>query len=162
MDCIELDPNLRHRLKYNFGERKEVLRSEHRSIRAKYKYCQEHFDRGYEYYNDKTRNYESLPSNDLERLKDIDAELNTFFANGIQIVHDNFLTYNPFKQYDLIIMNPPFSNGDKHLLKALDVQKNGGNIICLLNAETIRNPYTETRKELIRQLEKHPHTIEYI
>lgn len=91
-----------------------------------------------------------------------DAEYKTFFDKGIHIVHDNFLTYTPFKQYDLIIMNPPFSNGDRHLLKALDIQKNGGNIVCLLNAETIRNPYTETRRELLRQLEKYPHTIEYI
>jgi hypothetical protein len=162
VDCIEIDPHLRQILKYNFGERKEVLRREHRSIRDKYKYCQEHFKKSYEYYNESTRNYEQLPPADLKRLKDIDAELDTFIKNGIQIVHDNFLTYNPFKQYDLIIMNPPFSNGDKHLLKALDIQKNGGNIICLLNAETIRNPYTETRKELLRQLKKHHHTIEYI
>lgn len=91
-----------------------------------------------------------------------DAEYKTFFDRGIHIVHDNFLTYTPYKQYDLIIMNPPFSNGDRHLLKALDIQKHGGNIVCLLNAETIRNPYTETRKELLRQLEKYPHTIEYI
>ena len=35
-------------------------------------------------------------------------------------------------------MNPPFSNGDKHLLKALKMQEKGGAIICLLNAETIR------------------------
>jgi hypothetical protein len=91
-----------------------------------------------------------------------DAEYKTFFEKGIHIVHDNFLTYTPFKQYDLIIMNPPFSNGDKHLLKALDMQKNGGNIVCLLNAETIRKPYTETRKELLRQLKKYPYTVEYI
>lgn len=162
IDCIEIDPNLRQILKYNFGEREEVLKKEHRSIRDKYKYCEEHFNKGWIYYNDNTRQYEPLRSNDIERLKEIDAELNTIFANGIHIVHDNFLTYTPFKQYDLIIMNPPFSNGDKHLLKALEMQKSGGNIVCLLNAETIRNPYTETRKELLRQLEKYPHTIEYI
>lgn len=50
-------------------------------------------------------------------------------------------------------MNPPFSKGDEHLLKALDMQKNGGYIICILNAETIRNPYTLKRKELVRRLE---------
>lgn len=121
VDCIEIDPNLREILKYNFS-------SERRR----------QFDR----FND--------------------AEYKTFFDKGIHIVHDNFLTYTPFKQYDLIIMNPPFSNGDRHLLKALDMQKHGGKIVCLLNAETIRNPFTETRKELLRQLKKHPHTIEYI
>ena len=59
-------------------------------------------------------------------------------------------------------MNPPFSEGDKHLLKALDIQKNGGRIICLLNAETIRNPYTSTRKALITELNKYEHTISFI
>ena len=57
-------------------------------------------------------------------------------------------------------MNPPFSNGDKHLLKALQMQEKGGNIVCLLNAETLRNPYTESRKELIRQLDKYDADIE--
>lgn len=120
VDCIEIDPNLRAVLKYNFGERKKQFDS----------------------WNSK--------------------EYSEFFQDGIHIVHDDFFTYTPFKQYDLIIMNPPFSNGDKHLLKTLDIQKKGGNIVCLLNAETIRNPYTETRKELIRQLNKYNAQIEYI
>lgn len=42
------------------------------------------------------------------------------------------------------------------------MQEKGGNIICLLNAETLKNPYTETRKELLKQLNKHNATIEYI
>lgn len=42
--------------------------------------------------------------------------------DNIHIVHDDFLTYQAFKQYDLIIMNPPFSNGDVHLLKAFDMR----------------------------------------
>lgn len=91
-----------------------------------------------------------------------DSEYQTFFENGIHIVHDDFLTYNSFKQYDLIIMNPPFSNGDKHLLKALKMQEKGGSIVCLLNAETIRNPYTQLRKTLVEQLERYNATIEYI
>ena len=39
-------------------------------------------------------------------------------------------------------MNPPFSEGDKHLLKAINIMKNGGQIVCILNAETIKNPYS--------------------
>lgn len=162
VDCIEIDPNLRQILKYNFGEREEVLKREHRGIRNKYKYCEDNYKSGWVYYNDDTKKYEPLPSNDIERLREIDIELDTIFAHEIHIVHDDFLTYNPFKQYDLIIMNPPFSNGDKHLLKALKMQEKGGSIICLLNAETLRNPYTETRKELVRQLNKYNAQIEYI
>jgi hypothetical protein len=79
-----------------------------------------------------------------------------------RLVHDDFLTYSSFKRYDAIIMNPPYSSGDKHLLKALDLQKQGGKIVCLLNAETLKNPYTNTRKELVRKLEEYNAEIEYI
>lgn len=120
VDCIEIDPNLRQILKYNFSDERE---------------CQ--FD-----YNDAEREY--------------------FFNKGIHIIHDDFLTYSPYKRYDLIIMNHPFSNGDKHLLKALKMQEKGGNIICLLNAETLKNPYTESRKSLLELLNKYNAQIEYI
>ncbi len=72
----------------------------------------------------------------------------------IRVVHDDFLTYETFKRYDLVIMNPPFSNGDKHLLKALRLVRGGGRLVCILNAETMRNPYTNARKELAKRLEE--------
>ena len=162
IDCIEIDPNLRQILKYNFGERKNELREQSKKIRSKYKYCEHRYSKGWVYYNDNTKNYEPLPENDSKKIKEIEKEEKTFFCNGIHIVHDDFLTYNPYKRYDLIIMNPPFSDGDKHLLKALKMQEKGGNIICLLNAETLRNPYTETRRELLRLLDEHNAIIEYI
>lgn len=59
-------------------------------------------------------------------------------------------------------MNPPFSNGDKHLLKALEIQRYGGYVVCLLNAETIRNPYTESRRHLVSLLERYNADIEYL
>ena len=83
-------------------------------------------------------------------------------GKGYRTVHNDFLTYNSFKRYDLIIMNPPFSTGDKHLLKAIEMQESGGQIVCLLNAETFRNPYNNTRKDLVRKLEDHNAEIEYV
>lgn len=80
----------------------------------------------------------------------------------LRLVHDNFLTYNTYKKYDAIIMNPPFSNGDKHLLKAIEIQQSGGKIVCLLNAETLKNPYSNIRKELINQLQKYNAEVEYL
>ena len=50
-------------------------------------------------------------------------------------------------------MNPPFSAGAAHLLKALDIMKDGGKVACILNAETIRNPYTNERKALVQKLD---------
>lgn len=78
------------------------------------------------------------------------------------VVHDNFLTFRTFKKYDLIVMNPPFSTGAAHLLKALSIaEKNGGNIVCILNAETIKNPYTNERKSLQKKLEELQAEIEF-
>lgn len=83
-------------------------------------------------------------------------------GKGYRVVHDDFLTYNSLKRYDLIVMNPPFSQGEKHLLKAIQMQENGGKIICLLNAETLRNPCNNSRKELLQKLEQYNAEIEYI
>ncbi len=151
VDCIEIDPNLRAILKYNFSaERKREILSRENEIEKS------------RVYNRELHKYEELTPTLAREYRTLKAERLTFFENGIHIVHDDFLTYSPYKQYDLIVMNPPFSNGDKHLLKALKIQEKGGSIICLLNAETIKNPYTDTRRELINLLNKHNATITYI
>lgn len=73
-----------------------------------------------------------------------------------RLVHDDFLTFDTYKHYDLILMNPPFCNAERHLIKAIQMQKKyGGNIICILNAETIRNPYSLERKQLAQMLEEY-------
>lgn len=59
-------------------------------------------------------------------------------------------------------MNPPFNKGDQHLLKAMELMKGtGGQIICILNAETIKNPYSLYRQDLKNKLEKYEAEIEY-
>lgn len=75
-------------------------------------------------------------------------------GKGYKILADDFLTYQPLHSFDLIIMNPPFSNGDEHLLHAWEIMHTG-DIVCLLNAETIRNPYTQKRKLLKQIIEQH-------
>lgn len=84
-------------------------------------------------------------------------------GKNYRVVHNDFLTYDTMKEYSLIIMNPPFSNGCKHLLKALEMQsRTGGAVICLLNAETIRNVYTNERLDLQRKLTEYNAEIEFI
>lgn len=165
IDCIEIDGNLRQILKYNFSKEAEMeITLKKENVTQKYgRYVEKAWNsHKYHYYNDK-REKIFLPDEEQLKLEKLDDELAGFFRpDGIHIVHDDFLTYQAYKEYDLIIMNPPFSNGDKHLLKALDIQKNGGSIICLLNAETIRNPYTESRKQLAKLLERYEADIEYI
>lgn len=95
----------------------------------------------------------------IERDSDLAALLR---GKGLLVVHDDFLTFHTRKQYDLCIMNPPFDNGDEHLLHALSLMERGGQIVCLLNAETIRNPYTNRRKVLAQNLREHNARIEFI
>lgn len=84
-------------------------------------------------------------------------------GKNFRVVYNDFLTYSTMKEYDLIIMNPPFSNGCKHLLKALEMQqRNGGAVVCLLNAETLKNLCTNDRLDLQRKLTEYNAKIEYI
>lgn len=93
-------------------------------------------------------------------LVEIDEKCAAYLKHqGGNVIADDYLRLKTFKRYDLIVMNPPFSEGVKHLLKAVEMQKYGGQIVCLLNAETINNPYTLERKALLDQIEKYGATV---
>ena len=120
------------------------------------KIANDYFENKYRYWNSDKLEL------DIDCIE-IDAELQaTLKGQNLKLIHDDFLTFNTFKRYDLIVMNPPFSNGCKHLLKAIRMQKDGGGIVCLLNAETIRNPYSNERKELCQLLDEYNATIEFL
>ncbi len=110
--------------------------------------------------------YSSLP--DIDCIE-IDPNLRAILKNNIaekygnvRIVYDDFLSFKTFKKYDLIVMNPPFQDGARHLLKALEMQKSGGSIICILNAQTIKNPHTEVQKALVAQLNRYSAHITFL
>lgn len=94
---------------------------------------------------------------------EIEPELRSILkGKGLRVVYDDFLRFHTYKHYDLICMNPPFSEGAKHLLKALEIQQqSGGKIFCLLNAETIKNPCNNERKDLLRKLSEVNADIQY-
>ena len=144
IDCIEIDPHLQQVLKYHFSEEAhEALYSEFSEL-----------DR---------ISYKEITSEQKERRSNLRKELDVWGkAEQVRLVGDNFLKYHTHKYYSWIVMNPPFSNGDLHLLHALQLQKDGGNIVCLLNAETIRNPYTKTRVLLMQKLEEYGAEIEFL
>ena len=79
------------------------------------------------------------------------------------VVWDDFMTFKPLMPYSKIIMNPPFHAGAKHLLKALQILTEGGEVVCILNAETIKNPFSRERQDLIRKLESlEEYTTEFV
>lgn len=93
---------------------------------------------------------------------EIDTDLQaTLRGKKIKVIDNDFLNFAGPDKFDLIIANPPFNEGDKHLLKAIDIMYRG-EIIFLLNAETIKNHYTILRKELVKKLSALNADIEYI
>jgi hypothetical protein len=95
--------------------------------------------------------------------REIDADLQHILkGEQFRVVHNDFLTFDTYKRYDLVIMNPPFSCGDRHLLHALKFVKGGGQLVCLLNAETLKNPFTNIRQDLSRRLSELKADIRFI
>lgn len=94
---------------------------------------------------------------------EIDSDLCAVLRNKHYFtVNQDFLKYNTLKRYDCILMNPPFAQGEHHLLKALKLIENGGQCVCILNAETLKNPYTNWRQELLNLLSYYNADVEYI
>jgi hypothetical protein len=85
----------------------------------------------------------------------------TLVGKKIPVIDDNFLTYSGSTHFDLIMANFPFSDGEHHLTKVLDIIF-CGQLVCLVNAETLKNPHTNIRKVLAHRLEKLNAEIEYI
>ena len=116
--------------------------------------------RGYPVYDEHSRK-EAIRTGDVDCIETDPTLRATLEGQGFRVIHDDFLTFQTQKRYDLILMNPPFDRGAEHLLKAIEIQQNGGRIACILNAETIRNPYTLTRQRLAKELAAHGATVTY-
>jgi phospholipid N-methyltransferase len=103
-----------------------------------------------------------------EKKYDIDCiEINSDLrfilqGKGFRVVCDDYLNYDSFKQYSLIVANYPFSEGDKHLKKSLDMISHGGQLVAIIGANTLKNPYSNLRKELVQKLEELNASIEYL
>jgi len=144
IDFCEIDPYLRQITKYNFSrEKREEIAGQWHPLQM--------------------RSYSALSESEKREYKRLETELDLFCKTEVRCVHDDFLTYRTYKHYDLILMNPPFADGDLHLLRAIEMQqRQGGTIICLLNAETIRNPYTATRAQLAAKLNELQAEVEIV
>lgn len=101
----------------------------------------------------------------IDAIENDERLVSHLIGEGISVVWDDFLTYETYKEYDHIVMNPPFSNGVDHVLKALDIaekQLSCCEIYAILNKETLNNAYSTKRQELLRKLEGHGAEINYV
>lgn len=80
--------------------------------------------------------------------------------HGLRVVGLDFLGFEGGHCYTHVVMNPPFAAGAKHVLKAWDMLWEG-EIVAILNAQTLRNPFSAERKRLLQLVEDHG-SVEYI
>jgi len=96
-----------------------------------------------------------------------DSQLANFLMGaGHTVVWSDFLTYETYREYNAIVMNPPFSSDDKHLLHAIRLASKqitkDCEIYAIINAETVKNPFSTSRKELARLLDAYGARIEFV
>lgn len=97
----------------------------------------------------------------IEKNEDLCAILQ---SKGLAVVANDFLEFNTNTEYSHIIMNPPFDTGDKHLLHAIELaerQIEPCAISCILNANTLENTYSDSRKALLSKIELYGGVITY-
>lgn len=78
------------------------------------------------------------------------AELAKIAKTKGKFLKADFLTVesSDISHIDLIVMNPPFTADEKHIIHAYNIAPAGCKIISLANANTINNAYSASRKEL--------------
>ena len=73
---------------------------------------------------------------------------------GVNVVGIDFLEFQSAPIYSHILLNPPFRVGVKHALKAWDILWDG-EIVAILNAESLRNAFSSDRQRLLQLIAKH-------
>ena len=73
---------------------------------------------------------------------------------GFNVVGLDFLQFGDGSIYSHVLMNPPFAEGVKHVLKAWDMMWDG-EIVAIINAETVRNLCSAERELLASLIERH-------
>jgi hypothetical protein len=79
---------------------------------------------------------------------------------GLNVVGLDFHQFEGGAAYSHVIANPPFSQGAAFLLKAWDMLWTG-EIVMIINAETVRNPFSADRKRIVDLIAKHG-SVEFI
>lgn len=84
---------------------------------------------------------------------EIDSRLRQVLGDKCEIIGTDFLQVSSeqVSHIDMIVMNPPFSNADEHILHAWEIAPAGCTIIALCNTKTIDYYYYDQKKAMLRQ-----------
>ena len=85
-----------------------------------------------------------------------DPDLASIIASKCRLLKSDFLqvTTEEISHIDCIIMNPPFSADERHILHAWTIAPEGCEIIALCNYETLNNHWSRSREQLYSIVEK--------
>lgn len=88
-------------------------------------------------------------------------DLKKILQTKCKVIESDFLnlTSDKISHIDIIVMNPPFSADEKHILHAYNIAPAGCKIIALCNTGTLENAYSKSRKELNTIIETYGNTI---
>lgn len=104
----------------------------------------------------------SLYGNELfPDVCEIDVEKHAILrSKGLNVVGMDFMKFTSGAIYSHAILNPPFKYGVQHTLKAYDCLWDG-EVVSIINAESVRNPCTAER-QLLKTLIEHCGSVEFV
>lgn len=82
-----------------------------------------------------------LPNCDCIELHENNRK--TLVEKGLNLIYDDFLTFQPEKKYDIIVMNPPFAKEQdiEHITKAISIAEK--KVVAIASASVL---YKQTKK----------------
>lgn len=86
-------------------------------------------------------------------------DLQRILSTKCQIISDDFLkvTEEQVSHIDMIVMNPPFSADENHILHAYKIAPAGCEIIALCNSSSLSNSFYNKRQQLLEIVEMNGH-----
>jgi len=81
-------------------------------------------------------------------------------AKGLTVIDADFMQFDGASLYSHILLNPPFSQGAEHVIKAYNLLFNG-EVVAIVNAETVKNQCTKARQFLCGLIKDHG-SVEFI
>ena len=85
---------------------------------------------------------------------EIDPRHHAGLRKNFKVVGLDFLEFTGGECYSHIVLNPPFRRGVVHVLKAWDILYSG-EVVAILNAETVRNVNSKERTRLAKLIRDH-------
>ena len=105
----------------------------------------------------RVREYARRKFSDLAEVSVIEIDIQhhaSLKEMGAKVLGYDFLEIRSLATVSSVIMNPPFAQGCAHVLHAWDCLYDA-ELVAIVNAETIRNPYSQERKRLVQLIQEH-------